>query len=74
MTSDHAASAAKQAVIASSSIGTIVLAWMQVPLNEWSLRLGCAFLVLQLLYLARKWWREEFPRRKTGHTRPAPLE
>jgi hypothetical protein len=67
MNSDHAslaASAAKQTVIASPSIGVIVLAWLNVPLSEWSLRLGVCFLVLQLLYLARKWWREEFPKRR----------
>lgn len=60
---DHAASAAKQVAIASPSIGAIVLAWLQVPLSEWSVRVGFAFLTLQLLYLARKWWREEFPRK-----------
>ena len=61
MTSDHAASAAKQTAIAAPSIGALVVAWLDVPLNTWSVRLGVAFLLLQLLYLARKWWREEFP-------------
>ena len=68
MTSDQiaaaAASAAKQTIIASPSIGAILLAWMQAPLTTWQVRLGAAFIVLQLLYLARKWWREEFPKRK----------
>ena len=62
MPPDHAASVAKQGLVASPSVAMIVLGWLDVPLNTWSLRLGCAFLVLQLLYLARKWWREEFPK------------
>jgi hypothetical protein len=63
---DHAASAAKQTVIAAPSIGAIALAWLDVSINTWSLRLGVAFLALQILYLARKWWREEFPRKEAS--------
>ena len=62
MPPDHAASTGKQIIVASPSIAMIVLGWLDVSVNVWSLRLGVAFLVLQILYLARKWWREEFPK------------
>jgi hypothetical protein len=62
MTQDHAASAAKQTAIAAPSLTMIAVEWLGAPLPTWSLRLGVAFLLLQILYLARKWWREEFPK------------
>jgi len=70
MSTEMTTSAAKQTAIAAPSIGAILLAWLEAPLTTWQVRLGVAFLVVQLLYLARKWWREEFPKRRRAAKKP----
>lgn len=62
--------ATKESIIAAPSIGAIVLAWADVPLATWQVRIGLLFLVVQLLYLARKWYREEFPKKRKARQLP----
>ena len=63
MSDDRIHAAVIQVAAATPSIGAIVLAWIEAPLTVWQVRLGCAFIVLQIAYLAWKWWREAKRRR-----------
>jgi apolipoprotein N-acyltransferase len=66
MTSDQAASAAKQAVIAAPSVGAISTWWLGIPIEQATAVLGFCVLLMQLCYGIWKWWteREEKKRRR----------
>ena len=50
--------AVTQLIIATPSLGAVVLGWLQAPLAEWQIRLGMAFIIIQAMYLLWKWRRE----------------
>ena len=55
---DQPISAAFEAAKATPSVGAILLGWLHVPVEGWAVRMGLAFIVLQMAHLMWRWFRD----------------
>ena len=47
-----------EAAKATPSVGAILLGWLHVPVEGWAVRMGLAFIVLQMAHLLWRWFRD----------------